>query len=104
MRRFFARRRLIVSAFALAGALGVAAALFRISKALCGQLVGQPICYVDALVTQVRPGSIILIHAMYNSRAVARAAVPLILAGLDQRGYRAVSASELLRHASPGAS
>jgi peptidoglycan/xylan/chitin deacetylase (PgdA/CDA1 family) len=60
--------------------------------------------YADRVLAQVRPGSIILIHAMYSSRAVARAAVPLILAGLDQRGYRAVSVTELLRHASAGVS
>jgi hypothetical protein len=30
--------------------------------------------------------------------------VPLILDGLAQRGYRAVTVSELLRHALPGAS
>jgi peptidoglycan/xylan/chitin deacetylase (PgdA/CDA1 family) len=60
--------------------------------------------YADRVLAQVRPGSIILIHAMYSSRAVARAAVPLILDGLAQRGYRAVTVSELLGHASPGAS
>ncbi|MEO7389900.1 MAG: polysaccharide deacetylase family protein [Sphingomonas sp.] len=60
--------------------------------------------YADRVLAQVRPGSIILIHAMYSSRTIARAAVPLILDGLAQRGYRAVTVSELLRHAASGAS
>jgi peptidoglycan/xylan/chitin deacetylase (PgdA/CDA1 family) len=59
--------------------------------------------YAGRVLAQVRPGSIVLIHAMYGTRRIARAALPLILAGLDQRGYRAVTVSELLRHASPGA-
>ena len=58
--------------------------------------------YANRVLTQVRPGSIILIHAMYSSRRIAREALPLILAGLRQRGYRAVSVSELLRHRMQG--
>lgn len=58
--------------------------------------------YADRVLAQVRPGSIILIHAMYSSRRIARAALPLILAGLQQRGYHAVSVGELLRHRAQG--
>ena len=58
--------------------------------------------YADRVLAQVRPGSIILIHAMYRSRPIARGALPLILAGLQQHGYRAVSVSELLRHRRQG--
>jgi len=58
--------------------------------------------YADRVLAQVRPGSIILIHAMYASRRIAREALPLILAGLRDRGYRAVSVGELLRHGGPG--
>ncbi|WP_296613190.1 polysaccharide deacetylase family protein [Sphingomonas sp.] len=58
--------------------------------------------YADRVLDKVKPGSIILIHAMYRSRGVARGALPLILAGLRDRGYRAVSVSELLHHRAPG--
>ncbi|MBA17536.1 MAG: polysaccharide deacetylase [Sphingomonas sp.] len=52
--------------------------------------------YADSILAQVRPGSIILMHIMYRSRATARAALPLILDGLAARGYRVVTVSELL--------
>lgn len=58
--------------------------------------------YADGVLTQVKPGSIILIHAMYRSRGIARGALPLILAGLRERGYRAVSVGDLLHHGRPG--
>jgi len=52
-----------------------------------------------AILTKVRPGSIILMHVMYNSGATARAALPLVLAGLQQAGYRCVTVTELRRAA-----
>jgi len=58
--------------------------------------------YADRVLAQVKPGSIILIHAMYPSRRIARAALPLILAGLHDRGYHAVSVGELVRHGAAG--
>lgn len=58
--------------------------------------------YADRILAQVRPGSIILVHAMYPSRRIGREALPLILAGLRDRGYRAVSVGELLRYGAPG--
>ena len=62
----------------------------------------DPRGYADRVLAQVKPGSIILIHAMYRSRGIARGALPLILAGLRERGYRAVSVGELLHHGAPG--
>ncbi|MGV0739986.1 polysaccharide deacetylase family protein [Mycobacterium syngnathidarum] len=54
----------------------------------------------DAIVAetaaQVRPGSIILLHAMYDSRTASRAAVPRIIDELRSDGYRFVTVSELL--------
>ncbi|TMS51291.1 polysaccharide deacetylase family protein [Mycobacterium sp. DBP42] len=54
----------------------------------------------DAIVAetgaQVRPGSIILLHAMYDSRTASRAAVPRIIGELRSAGYRFVTVSELL--------
>jgi peptidoglycan/xylan/chitin deacetylase (PgdA/CDA1 family) len=49
-----------------------------------------------ATVDQVRPGSIILLHAMYGSREPTRQALGPILDRLKQRGYRFVTVSQLL--------
>jgi peptidoglycan/xylan/chitin deacetylase (PgdA/CDA1 family) len=45
---------------------------------------------------QAQPGSIILLHVMYESRAESRAALPAIIDGLQAKGYRFVTVSELL--------
>jgi peptidoglycan/xylan/chitin deacetylase (PgdA/CDA1 family) len=45
---------------------------------------------------RVQPGSIVLLHAMYRSRAESRAALPAIIQGLKARGYRLVTLSTLL--------
>ncbi len=45
---------------------------------------------------RARPGSIILLHVMYPSRAESRRAVPAIVHGLRQRGYRFVTISKLM--------
>ncbi|WP_410614668.1 polysaccharide deacetylase family protein [Amycolatopsis sp. lyj-109] len=47
-------------------------------------------------VDQVRPGSIVLLHAMYPAREQTRGALGPILDGLKQRGYRFVTVSQLL--------
>ncbi len=47
-------------------------------------------------IAQVRPGSIIILHPMFDSGASTRAAIPLIIAGLQAEGYIFVSVSELL--------
>lgn len=51
---------------------------------------------VAETVSEARPGSIILLHAMYDSRASSRAAVPRIIDELRSGGYRFVTVSELL--------
>ena len=51
---------------------------------------------VARVLDQARPGSIILLHVMYGSRAESRAAMPGIIDGLQARGYRFVTISELL--------
>lgn len=56
----------------------------------------DPKLYADKVLDQIRPGSITLIHPMYGSRQTERDALPLILKGLQQRGYRMVTVSELL--------
>lgn len=64
----------------------------------------DPAAFAGAIVREARPGSIILIHAMYQGNAVARSALPLILDGLNSKGLRVVSAGELLRTSGPGPS
>jgi peptidoglycan/xylan/chitin deacetylase (PgdA/CDA1 family) len=51
---------------------------------------------VDYVVRETRPGSIILLHIMYKSRAESRAALPGIIHGLREKGYHFVTVSELL--------
>lgn len=48
------------------------------------------------VVERARPGSIVLLHLMYESRRTSRAALPLVIDGLRARGYRFVPLSELL--------
>lgn len=43
-----------------------------------------------------KPGSILLLHVMYKSRETSRQALPLIITGLKQQGYRFVTVNELL--------
>ncbi|MCR6489939.1 polysaccharide deacetylase family protein [Amycolatopsis sp. OK19-0408] len=45
---------------------------------------------------QVRPGSIVLLHAMYASREQTRQAIGPIVDQLKQRGYRFVTVAQLL--------
>jgi peptidoglycan/xylan/chitin deacetylase (PgdA/CDA1 family) len=45
---------------------------------------------------ETQPGSIILLHVMYESRAESRKALPAIIRGLRDQGYRFVTVSELL--------
>ena len=51
---------------------------------------------VEETATSVRPGSIVLLHVMDDSRSASRAAVPLIVGRLRADGYRFVTVSELL--------
>jgi peptidoglycan/xylan/chitin deacetylase (PgdA/CDA1 family) len=48
---------------------------------------------------RVRPGSIVLLHVWYASRATSRA-VPLVIDRLPADGYRFVTVRELLGRAS----
>ena len=45
---------------------------------------------------RAQPGSIVLLHVMFESRATSMAAVPAIIEGLTARGYRFVTVTELL--------
>jgi len=50
----------------------------------------------EHVLDNVRPGSIVLLHVMYESRAESMRALPGIIEGLQGRGYRLVTVSELL--------
>jgi len=49
------------------------------------------------VVQNTKPGSIILLHVMFNSRANSIAAVPSIIQQLKEQGYRFVTVSELVK-------
>jgi peptidoglycan/xylan/chitin deacetylase (PgdA/CDA1 family) len=48
------------------------------------------------VVERVRPGSIVLFHVWYSSRSTSRAAVPLVVKELRERGFRFVTVGHLL--------
>jgi peptidoglycan/xylan/chitin deacetylase (PgdA/CDA1 family) len=48
------------------------------------------------VLAETRPGSIVLLHVMFRSRATSRAALPAVIDSLHARGYRFVTVSELL--------
>ncbi len=56
----------------------------------------RPRDYADDILRRVRPGSIILMHPMYDHSQTAKDALPLILDGLKAKGYRVVTVGELL--------
>jgi peptidoglycan/xylan/chitin deacetylase (PgdA/CDA1 family) len=51
---------------------------------------------VEQVLAEAQPGSIILLHVMAKGRPVSREALPGIIEGLLERGYRFVTVSELL--------
>ena len=55
------------------------------------------------VLARARPGSIILLHVWYGRNAAARSAIPTIVDGLQARGYRLLTVSELLALAPAGA-
>lgn len=61
-----------------------------------GRREAPPEAYANAILAQVRPGSIVMIHAMGADDEEARKALPLILAGLDEKGLKSVTVSEVL--------
>ncbi|MEH3131485.1 MAG: polysaccharide deacetylase family protein [Mycolicibacterium neoaurum] len=51
---------------------------------------------VEHTVRSVRPGSIVLLHVLVDSRSESRAALPRIIEQLSSSGYRFVTVSQLL--------
>ena len=52
--------------------------------------------FADHFLERVEPGSIVLMHPMHGKRDLVAEALPLILDGLEDRGLKAVTVSELL--------
>jgi len=64
---------------------------------------GDPTAQAQDLIDTMRPGSIVLAHdAGDKRRLVALNALPAMIAALQERGYRFVTVSELLRSPSEG--
>ena len=62
------------------------------------EVAATPHGIVAHVLARVRPGSIILLHPWYPSRATSLAAVPALIDSLHARGYRVTTVSELLAH------
>jgi peptidoglycan/xylan/chitin deacetylase (PgdA/CDA1 family) len=56
----------------------------------------DPNAYAERLVREARPGSILLMHLMYRPNGTAREALPLVIRGLEARGFTIVPVRELL--------
>ncbi len=59
-------------------------------------IASDPAKITAHVLEKVRPGSIIILHVMYDSREPSRQALPAIIDGLRTRGYRFATVSELL--------
>ena len=53
----------------------------------------------EAIVEAAGPGSIILMHVMYDSRETSRAALPLVIQGLRAKGFELIGLNDLLARA-----
>ncbi|QBD79509.1 polysaccharide deacetylase [Ktedonosporobacter rubrisoli] len=56
----------------------------------------------DYTIAHVQPGSIIDLHTMYESRATSLEALPLMIKGLQKKGYTFVTVEQLLKYNKAG--
>lgn len=61
-----------------------------------GDIASDPAKITAHVLEKTRPGSIIILHVMYDSREPSRQALPAIIDGLKARGYRFATVSDLL--------
>ncbi len=61
------------------------------------KIAKDPFALADHTVKHTKPGSIILLHVMYDSRSATMQAVPDIIRRLKAQGYRFVTVHELLK-------
>jgi peptidoglycan/xylan/chitin deacetylase (PgdA/CDA1 family) len=59
-------------------------------------IAADPAAMTRYVLDNVRPGSIILLHPWSQGNTATREALPMMLAGLREQGYRFVTVSELL--------
>lgn len=59
----------------------------------------DPALIADYVVTNVRPGSVILLHVMFMRRSASLRSIPIFVQELKQWGYEFVTVSELLTEA-----
>jgi len=60
------------------------------------ETAADPDSMVEHVLSEARPGSIILLHVMAKRRTTSRQSLPGIIQGLREQGYRFVTVSELL--------
>jgi chitin deacetylase len=60
-------------------------------------IMDDPDKIAENILHNAKPGSIILLHVMYDSRKPSVEALPGIVSGLRKKGYRLVTLSELLK-------
>jgi peptidoglycan/xylan/chitin deacetylase (PgdA/CDA1 family) len=60
------------------------------------EVAASPERIVAHVLARVRPGSIVLLHPWYASRATTRAAVPALVDSLHARGWRVTTVGALL--------
>lgn len=98
--------------FAIVCVLVIATLLFQLSRSRDYQVFGKLInraepetdkaiandsqAIAQHVLDRVTPGSIILLHVMFDSRRASMESVPLIIRGLKAKGYTFVTVDELL--------
>jgi peptidoglycan/xylan/chitin deacetylase (PgdA/CDA1 family) len=60
------------------------------------RIAADPELITAHVLENTRPGSIIILHVMYKARETSRQALPEVIDGLQARGFRFVTVSELL--------
>ncbi len=60
------------------------------------QIAADPTKIVEHVLQNARPGTIILLHLMYDSGENSRQALPRVIEGLQKEGYRFATVEELL--------
>ena len=88
-------KKLLVLPWVLRGR-GQTSIMWDIEPESYGHVRSDPQAIAAHVLERAQPGSIILLHVMFSAREASVQAVPLIIEGLEARGYRFVTVSELL--------
>jgi peptidoglycan/xylan/chitin deacetylase (PgdA/CDA1 family) len=65
------------------------------------EIAADPAKIAAHVIETARPGSIIILHVMYDSREPSRQALPAIIDGLKARGFRFATVSDLIALEAP---